>query len=520
MGKMVKYPIGEQSFESLRKGGFLYVDKSRFIENIIQGSKYYFLGRPRRFGKSLFLSMLKCFFESKRELFSGLYADTMEWDWDTYPVLMLDLNIEKYKSRDALHEVVGNCLRQWEERYDVIPSSDSLSVRFSNVIRAAYEKTGRQVVILVDEYDKPLVNNLHDREQFEYYRDSLATIYSNFKSSADYIRLVFLTGVSRFGKLSVFSGLNNISDISFDNKFSAVCGITEDELLNSFSEGIKGISEDLGMTEEKVKAELKKRYDGYRFTPFGKDIYNPFSILQVMAKSFFRNYWIESGTPSLLVELLKKTHVDIDRVVNVKCELSDLSGLNLDNINLPALFYQTGYLTIKDYDLDTELATLGLPNNEVKKGLFSYILPYYINIDNQSPRFYIVEFVNELREGKAESFMKRLQSMFSSVSYQMEMEREQNLHNALYILMVLVGLDVQTEMETSEGRIDLFVRTDRYYYIIELKLDGTAEEALSQIEDRRYDLPFAVDNREIIKIGVNFSSKTRTLEEWIVKFKS
>lgn len=517
MGRIVKYPVGQQSFESLRKGGFLYVDKTRFIEEIVNGSQYYFLGRPRRFGKSLFLSTLKCFFEGKRHLFKGLYADEMDWEWEEYPVLFLDLNIEKYKTRDTLDAILLNNIINWEKEYDIKPEIDLISVRFSNVIKKAYEKTGRQVVILVDEYDKPLVNNLHDREQFEYFRDQLSSLYSNFKSSADYIKLVFLTGVSRFGKLSVFSGLNNIRDISFDKDFSAICGITETELHSDFKVGIDKISEEKGISYDDTVKMLKSYYDGYRFSSACVDIYNPFSLLHVMTTREFRNYWIQSGTPTLLLELLKSVNADLKALFNSRASIDTLIGLDFDNPRPVSLLYQTGYLTIKDVNKNGNIFRLGLPNREVKEGFLSFLLPYYSNLHGEDALFVVDDFVSEFREGNVEGFMKRLQSLFASVSYRMEMEREQNIHNALYMLMLLVGLEAKTEMATSDGRIDLFVKTDRFYYIIELKLDGSAEAALAQIKDRNYALPFACDDRQVIKIGVDFSSESRTVRGWMVE---
>lgn len=517
MHETVKYPVGQQSFPVLREGGFLYVDKTRFIEKIINGSQYNFLGRPRRFGKSLFLSTLKSFFEGHRDLFRGLYADTMDWDWQPHPVLYLDINIEKYKTRESLSQVLDNNLTLWEKLYDVERISDNLSVRFSNVIRGAFLKTGNRVVILVDEYDKPLVNNMLDEDLSNYFRDVLSAFYSNFKSSADYIRLVMLTGVSRFARLSVFSGLNNINDISFDREYSDICGISEDELRQSFADGIVRLGETYGMSFNEVCAELKNRYDGYRFSLHGKDMYNPFSLLSVMDKGEFGNYWIESGQPTLLLEQLKFHDADLRELFHSECVIDDLKGLNLRQSILEALFYQTGYLTIKSYDPSTTLVTLGIPNKEVEEGFLKFLLPYYVSLQGKSTNFYIIKFLDELKNGDAEGFMCRLRSIFASVPYDMSMDDEKNVHNALLMLIMLLGLDVRTEYRTSQGRIDLFVATDKYFYIIELKLDGSAQEAIEQINDKAYALPFEIDDRQTIKIGVNFSRKTRTIADWQIE---
>ncbi len=515
MGKKVIYPVGEQSFVALRERGALYVDKTEYVEKLLdKGGKYFFLGRPRRFGKSLFLSMMRCFFEGRRELFKGLYADKMEWDWEPYPVLYLDLNTESYATDEALAQVIENKLRIWEDLYDIRPYTDSISVRFENIIRIAYEKTGKHVIILVDEYDKALVNNLHDSERFVRMREQLTAVYSNFKSSAQYIRMVFLTGVSRFAHLSVFSGLNNIMDISFLPEFSAICGITEQELCDYFRDGMEMMAGIEGVSAEEIHEELKRRYDGYHFSRRCPDIYNPYSLLNVMDRKEFGNFWIGSGGMTLLEHQLKRFDTDLKSLFEARCSQSMLEGLDFDSPNPEALLYQTGYLTIKSYR--NNIYTLGLPNGEVKDGFLGYLLPRYANVPRGDTEFFIGEFVEELDGGDVDSFMRRLQSMFSSVSYRMEMDCEKNLHNALLMLMILLGMHVETEYCTSEGPIDLFVRTARYLYIIELKLDRSPEEALRQIEERHYALPFAAEGRETVSIGVNFSTSTRTITGWSV----
>ncbi len=515
MNKPVKYPVGQQSFEQLREGGFLYVDKTRYLELIANGSQYYFLGRPRRFGKSLFLSTLKCFFEGRRELFKGLYIDSTDWDWAPHPVLYLDLNIVKYREEGEFEELIEARLRNWEKTYGREPEVVNHSVRFSEVIKAAYEATGKSVVILVDEYDKPLVNNLHDRAQFERYRDKLAALYSNFKSSAQYIRLVFLTGVSRFGKLSVFSGLNNISDISLDMDYAAICGITEQELIDNFGEGIATLGEVRGKTREEVGAELKRRYDGYHFAEVSPDIYNPFSLLNTFEKKTFRNYWIQSATPSLLVEQLKRTRTDIQELVDVEVGENDLSGLDLNSVSPVALFYQTGYLTIKDYDDHGQIYRLGIPNEEVKEGFLEYVLPFYTDIREGGTHVFAYSLLREMRDGKVDDFMKRLESMFAGMPYDLQTTKEHDVRNAFFILFTLVGLDVDSEVRTSDGRIDILVRTDKYVYIMELKYDKTPEEALDQIKRKEYTLPWAVDHRTVIAIGINYSSDKRRIDGWL-----
>ncbi len=513
----VKYPVGEQSFEQLRRDGFLYVDKTRYIEKIINSNKYYFLGRPRRFGKSLFLSTLKCFFEGKRELFTGLDISACGWKWEKYPVLYLDLNNQGYKKDNDLDVLLNGFLARYEEQYEIEPTSDNHSERLSGLIKTCKEKTGLDVVILIDEYDKPLVNNIHDRQRFESYRNKLSTLYSNFKSSADYIRLVFMTGVSRFGKLSVFSGLNNISDISFDNNYSAVCGITQEELLDNFQVGIKELGSSLGYSEEQTLTELKRRYDGYHFTSSCPDIYNPFSLLSVFSQNRFNNFWIESGTPTLLLEQLKKTDADLVKLLNAKSDHTELSGLDIENITPVSLFYQTGYLTIKGYNEKRDIYQLGMPNEEVTEGFLKFILPAYANLHQEASKVVISYMLDDLEDGNVESLMRRIQSLFAGVSHDMHIERERDVQNTLLILFRLIGLSVEVEYKTSDGRIDILVRTDKYVYLMELKYNSTAEEALEQIERKEYALPWATDSRKVIAIGINFSSEKRRIDSWTSK---
>ncbi len=513
MEKRILYPVGEQSFEALRNRDCLYVDKTQFVEKLLSyGSKYFFLGRPRRFGKSLFLSMMKCFFQGKRELFKGLYADTMDWDWQPCPVLYLDINTESYAEKESLSQVLDEVLKIWEREYGVFEPSDNVAMRFKNVIYAAYKQTGRQVIILVDEYDKPLVNNLHDKEKFVHFREQLTALYSNFKSSAKYIRMVFLTGVSRFAHLSVFSGLNNITDISFLDDFAAICGITEQELSDNFRQGMGVIAEEEGTTPEQVHDRLKQRYDGYHFSKRCPDIYNPYSLLNVMQSRDMQNYWIKSGTPTLLEQQLKRFDVDLEDLLHTECVQQQLEGLDFDNPDPVALLYQTGYLTIKDYK--GGIFTLGLPNEEVREGFLGYLLPHYANLQPNSTEFFILKFVDELRQGNVEGFMRRMQSLFASVPYQMELDSERNFHNVMLMLVMLLGIKVKAEYATSAGRIDMLLETDKYVYVIELKIDKTAREALDQISSKNYALAFSANGRQVVKIGVNFSTQSRTITGW------
>ncbi|MDE5586385.1 MAG: ATP-binding protein [Muribaculaceae bacterium] len=517
--KKVKYAIGDQDFKSLREGECLYIDKTLYIDRIINsGTKYYFLARPRRFGKSLFLSTLRYFFEGRRELFKGLYIDSTDWDWEPYPVLYIDLNTDKFAEQGILDGVMDRMFREWEKKYDITAMDSDHSQRFATIIKVAHEKTGRQVVILVDEYDKPLSGNLRKSDNFEHYRTKLASIYSNLKSSAEHIRLVLLTGISRFSKLSVFSDLNNLSDISFSDEFADICGITERELLNNFQTGISMLAKKYRTSYEDMQARLKKDYDGYRFAPEGSDIYNPWSILRVMKEVRLGDYWADTGAPTIIAEALRDADVDLERILNARWRLRRLAGLDLLNADPTALLYQTGYLTMSEYDLNTDTVRLKVPNEEVTKALFNDLLGYYVITRRREAAAVVEDIIYAIQDGEPETMMRNLDAFFAGIPYDLKMDNENNFHNAFYILVTLLGIDTKAEVHTSDGRIDLLIETPRYIYIIELKHDATPEQALCQIEEKQYARKFATDSRRLFKIGVSFSSATRRIEAWKIEY--
>lgn len=515
----LKYPLGQQDFKNLRDRGLVYIDKTEFVMKIAEeGSQYFFLARPRRFGKSLFLSTLQYFFEGRRELFKGLAVDSMEWDWQQYPVLRLDLNTESYEGKGDLDSLFNNTLQKWENKFEIDRIADSFSSRFKNIIETAHNKTGRQVVILVDEYDKPLVANIHNKENIDHYRERLSSIYSNFKSSAEHIRLVFLTGVSRFSKLSVFSDLNNITDISFIDEYADICGITEQEMLDNLQPGINRLAEKNNITTEDALLELKNNYDGYRFAENGSDIYNPWSLLNALSFSKISNYWNDTGMPRLVAKTLKRVNADLEKMFDTYCSQDDLKGLDLLTPQPLALLYQTGYLTIKSYNSKLKRYRLGIPNREVKDGLYKVLLPYYVQSrSDDEPKRLVGDMVMYFILGDADQAMKCMQVYFAGVHFKMRMDNENNFHNAFFLLTDLVGLETETESATSDGQIDITVKTDDYIYIIELKFDGSAEQALRQIEEKKYARKYQADGRQIIRIGVNFSSETRCIEDWKIE---
>ncbi|MDE7347734.1 MAG: ATP-binding protein [Muribaculaceae bacterium] len=519
MATVDKYPLGQQDFRTLRKRGLVYIDKTDFVRKIVEdGTQYFFLARPRRFGKSLFLSTLQYFFEGDRDIFKELTIDSMDWDWEPYPVLRLDLNSNSYAEPGRLDSVLNTSFTKWEEKYGIGKPENDFSQRFRNIIMAAHEKTGRQVVILVDEYDKPMVANISNNENIEHYRSMLSSIYSNFKSSAEHIRLVFLTGVSRFSKLSVFSDLNNLVDISFLDEYADICGITEKEMLDNLQPGISKLADTNGISYESALMELKRNYDGYRFSKNGSDIYNPWSLLNAMKDSEISNFWNDTGMPRIVAETLKRVDADLESMFDTYCSADDLKGLDLLTPQPLALLYQTGYLTIKSYNRKINRYRLGIPNEEVKKGLFNVLLPYYTKCrSDEEPKKLVGDMVMYFILGEADKAMKCMQAYFAGVHFRMKMDNENNFHNAFFLLMDLVGLETETESATSDGSIDITVKTEDYIYVIELKYDGSATQALKQIEEKKYDRKYQMDGREIIRIGVNFSSATRCIEDWKIE---
>ena len=510
-----RYAIGQQDFKTLRRDDAFYVDKTVFVEKIVRSkTKYYFLARPRRFGKSLFLSTLRYFFEGRRELFKGLYIDSTDWDWKSYPVLHLDLNSDRFAEQGKLEKVLDNLFREWERKFEIDVKDDDYSQRFKTIIRTAHEKTGQQVVILVDEYDKPLVGNLHNDENFEHYRTRLASLYSNFKSSAEHIRLVFLTGISRFSKLSVFSDLNNLEDITFSEDFADICGITERELLDNFQEGIARLAAQRNVAYEQAVRLLKENYDGYRFTPEGSDIYNPWSVLRALKESRIGTYWNSTGPATVVAEALRDADVDIQDILNADWDLDDLAGLDLLNADPTALLYQAGYLTIADYDTDSNTVRLKVPNEEVRKGFFKNLLSAYLKPKKGTVKTIMDGIVKGINTGNPDVMMKNLDAYLAGIPYDLKVENENNFHNIFYVLATLIGLDAKAEVHTSNGRVDLLIETPKFIYVIELKYDSSPEQALRQIEEKGYARRFAVDPRQLFRIGVTFSSESRRIEGW------
>ena len=511
------YPIGVQNFESLRKDGYLYVDKTALIHKLVMTGRYYFLSRPRRFGKSLLISTLEAYFQGKKELFKGLAMEQLEEKWTVHPVLRLDLNIEKYDTVESLNNILESNLSHWEKIYGANPSDKSFSLRFAGIIRRACEQTGQRVVVLVDEYDKPLLQSIGNKEVQTELRNTLKPFYGVLKTMDECIKFALLTGVTKFGKVSVFSDLNNLMDISMDKRYTEICGISEQELHTCLKEDTEALAISKQTTVEDITEKLRIRYDGYHFAPDTGGMYNPFSVLNTFARMEFGSYWFETGTPTYLVELLRNNDYRLDEVNGTVVGIEALSGVDAADTDPIPVIFQSGYLTIKDYNSRFNTYTLGYPNKEVEEGFVNFLVPFYTPIRETRGAFEVQRFVQEVESGDIDGFFTRLRSFFSDTTYELVRQQELHYSNVLYIVFRLMGFYTQVEYHTSNGRIDLVLQTPDYIYVMEFKLHGTAEEALQQINEKGYALPFEKDPRTLYKIGVSFSPETRNIDTWVVE---
>ncbi len=512
-----RLPIGIQGFEKIREEEFLYVDKTRQVYDLTHTNQYYFLSRPRRFGKSLLLSTIKCYYEGKRELFEGLYMATVEKDWKKYPVLYLDLNTNAYDKPEVLVTKLDKVLSDWEKAYDVPANNLTLGMRFEEVIKAAHEKTGLRTVILVDEYDKPMLQAIGNAELQDAYRATLKGFYGALKSMDEHIQFAMLTGVTKFGKVSVFSDLNNLKDISMDRRYYDICGITEQELLSNFPTHIDQLAEANNLTHDECVERLRKRYDGYHFEEAVPGVYNPFSVLNTFDRQKFGSYWFETGTPTYLAYLLRMHNYNLEQMATCQTSAKVLDSIDANSSNPIPVIYQSGYLTIKDYDEEFGIYQLGFPNQEVESGFVDYLMAYYTPLNDTETAFNIQCFVQDVRAGRTEQFLERLRSLFADTPYELVKDLENHYQNVIWIVAKLMGFYVQAEYHTRRGRIDLVLKAPKYCYVMEFKLDGTAEEALEQIKDRNYTLPFQLDGQQIIRVGLNFSKEHRNIDRYVVE---
>ena len=527
-----KLPIGIQSFEKLRRDGYLYIDKTLFIWKLVQTSSPYFLSRPRRFGKSLFLSALSAYFLGQKELFKGLYLEKAEEEqavlenraaWQEYPVLYLDFNTGQYNTERSLMSQLNLLLSRFEEVYGTNKNEEEISQRFAGVIQRAYQKTGKQVVILVDEYDKPLLQTMGVNEALnEQYRNELKAFYSVLKTCDEYIRFAFLTGVTKFSKISIFSDLNNLKDISLHETYAGICGITQKELEDNFEPEIQALAERQELDYPQAIAALQQWYDGYLFHPTGEGMYNPFSLLNAFDYKEIKSFWFSTGTPTFLVNFLKEAHYFIpDLDGNVELDESGLQTYRAVAQDALPILFQSGYLTIKEYIKEAQIYRLGFPNDEVRYGFLKNLLPAYTAVPFGDTGKSVWRFVEDIRKGKVDSFMERMQSIIAGISYDNFSKeklklREQNYQTAVYLIFKLMGQFVQTEVYCASGRADCVVITADAIYLFEFKLsgNGSAEDALNQIKKQSYAAQYKANRKKTVLIGCTFSEETRTIKDW------
>ena len=518
----MKYPIGIQSFDQLIEDGYVYVDKTDMVYNLATEGKIYFLSRPRRFGKSLLVSTLKNYFLGRKELFKGLKIDALEKDWKVYPVFHVDFNGSNFTKQGILENRLGSYISDWEKQYalDSANIETDLGNRFMKVLKAAHEQSGRRAVVLVDEYDKPILDVLDvDKNLEEEHRNILKAFYSVFKGADEHLQFVFLTGVTKFSQVSVFSGFNQPFDISMHRKYETLCGVSQEELEATFREPMEAMSKDYRCTYEEMKAMLKAQYDGYHFSDAMTDVYNPFSLLNAFATNRISDYWFKSGTPTYLIRLLTHTDENMNEITGKYYSAEEFIDYKA-NVEQPLpMIYQSGYLTIKDFDLRRNVFLLDFPNNEVKKGFLSLVAGSYFNT-RESIYSWIRQAAFQLEDGKLDDFRTGLTAFLASIPYTMrrkenERERERYFHYTFYLILRLISVyTVYTEKVQSHGRVDCIVETPDFVYIFEFKLDGTADEALQQIQEKGYAREYESDGRTLYRIGAVFSSETGTIEDW------
>lgn len=515
---MIKYPIGIQSFSDIRTGRYIYVDKTEYIYKLVNEGKYFFLSRPRRFGKSLLLNTIQCYFEGRKELFEGLSIYDLEHEWESRPVLFLSLSAYDNSDSNSLKDILDHYFKRWEDEYEIKNISPNFSIRFGEIIRCAYLKTGKKVAILIDEYDAPLVACMNDDEKYETIRSLLKSVYVNLKDQDDYIYFAMLSGVTRFSRMNIFSGLNNLNDISMLPKYDAICGITETELINNLEAGIEEYANTIGVSPEEMRRLLKSNYDGYHFTERMEDIYNPFSLFLALNNRQIRDYWYESGTPTFLIDILKNSDTPLSRQFDDEVTASAIMNLDAFRIYPTALLFQTGYLTIKGYNPVRKSYRLGVPNKEVENGLYTSLLSSRILRRQSDVELNMFHIRDAFETGNPQEGLERIKSLFAGIPANLTQNRpELYYENNLFLLFKLIGIDARAEWYTSDGRIDMLLVMPKHIYIMELKLDGSAEQALKQIESKDYTLQFTNSNKDIIAIGLNFSKSARNLDHWLIK---
>lgn len=513
------YPIGIQTFERIRKEDKFYIDKTEYVYRMTHtDGKYFFLSRPRRFGKSLLVSTFQSYFEGKKELFEGLAIEKLEKEWNTYPVLHFDLSKGKHMEKAQLHRYLLDIIKKQEARFDCKSDKIDVNIRLDALINAVYRKTGKQVVVLIDEYDAPLLDVAHEKEKLEELRNTLCNFYSPLKGNESKIRFLFMTGITKFSSFSIFSELNNITNINMDEPYAGICGITKEELLTQMSDDIDALAEHLELSREETIQELKDHYDGYHFTWPSPDVFNPYSLLNCFADSKLKAYWFGSGTPTYLIEKMREFHVLPSQLGRVRAKASSFDAATERMTSLTPLLYQSGYLTIKDYEKKIDVYTLDFPNKEIEVGLFDSLLPGYLGSGIDAGRVVIADISSYINSGKMDEALQMLADFLETIPYCDNTNYERHYQQMFYIIFALLtDYNILVEQHTAKGRIDITLETADTIYVMELKFNKSAQEALDQINDKHYAQAFALKNKEIVKVGLNFSVKDEANNlEWVI----
>ena len=512
--QLKRLPVGIQTFEKIRENDMLYIDKTEYIWNMIHLSNYIFLSRPRRFGKSLLVSTLQAYYEGRKDLFKGLFIETVEKDWTEYPVLRFDMSSGKHMEKEQLERYLGNRLAEYEGKYGITNPATDNNDRFTALIQAAYQKTGKKVVILIDEYDAPLLDVVHEEKTLPVLRNVMRNFYSPLKDCDPYLQFVFLTGITKFSQLSIFSELNNLKNISMRTDYAGVCGITKEEMLTQMTDYLDDFAEARQITREEAIAGLKQKYDGYHFTWPSPDIFNPFSLLNALQDRDYTNYWFSSGTPTYLVEMFRKYHVVPSDITKMEALASDFDAPTENMSSITPLLYQSGYVTIKDFDSTTLLYTLDIPNGEIRVGLMESLLPNYVNMRKEAGNTTIAKMYRALYNDDLDEMFSLLQAYLLTVPYCDNANSEGHYQQLLYVIFSLFGRYVDVEVHTPTGRVDIVMKTAKALYLFELKLNKSSQAAIRQIDLKDYSSKFALDGLPIVKVGINFDPERRTLSDW------
>ena len=516
--KMIKrLPVGIQSFEKLREQDCLYIDKTAYIHEMIHLSNYIFLSRPRRFGKSLLVSTIQSYFEGKKDLFKGLYIDRVEKEWTEYPVLRFSLASAKHMGKEQLEDYLLYILAENEQRFGLTSERREPNIRLASLITRVYEKTGKQVVVLIDEYDAPLLDVVHEQEQLPLLRQVMRNFYSPLKDCDPYLRFVFITGITKFSQLSIFSELNNLKNISMDPHFVALCGISVDEVKAQMADYLEDFARAKKTSVDDALEALKKQYDGYHFTPFSPDIFNPFSLLNALQDKQLKSYWFESGTPTFLIEMLRKFNVVPSMLKPTKAVASAFDAPTENMTSVIPLLYQSGYFTIKDYNEVSELYVLDIPNTEIRIGLMESLLPDYVQIDAYKGTTTVGEMYLALLEEDLDEMLRLLQTYLLTIPQCDNTNYEGHYQQLLYVIFSLLGRYVDVEVRTATGRVDMVLRTARKVYLFELKMGRSAEAAMQQINLKDYPSRFALSGLPVVKVGINFDATKHTITDWKIE---